>query len=342
MKVSPQPASVHDVNEHDDPILHTKRSATRVAKRPRHSDPGPRLASSKYGNDHKSQAGRKTKAEAQPRLIIGKSCCHGPIETLVTTYKGKAPLTIFSMSKDESEQSNEIEGACFRKIFLTDETEILNPTATYETQRCVKLVILISHADEIYENPMIFVEQRLLARGSSAQRQTQTQAQTIAHELMFGKIVQLGVQYLFPGCGDEDPTLGKRDLFVRFQSLDESVFSQYINRARWYRYDVHECVQIEDKMLETGVEYIIPAPTGTGAGLCIGFLEGTELRSLLKLKKTIPQPQPPSSRYGRRHSIEEVELIRLSFRGRGKWTEEPQHRGDLILHFVYCPSSVHG
>ncbi|KAL4812144.1 hypothetical protein BDW67DRAFT_170659 [Aspergillus spinulosporus] len=340
MKVSPQPASVHDVNEHDDPILHTKRSATRVSKRPRHSDPGPRLAGSKYGNDHKTQADRKAKEEAQPSLIIGKSRCHGPIKTLVTTYKGKAPLTIFSTSKDQTEQGNEIEGACFRKIFLTDETEILNPTATYERQRCVKLVILISHADEIYENPTIFVEQRVHGRGSSAQRQTQTQTQTVAHELMFGKVVQLGVEYLFPGCGDEDRTLGKRDLFVRFQSLDESVFSQYINRARWYGYDVHESVRIEDKMLETGVEYIIPSPTGTGAGSCIGFLDGTELRSLLKAKKTIPQPQPPSSRYGRRDSSEEIELIKLSFRGRGKWTEDRQHGGDLILHFVYCPSNV--
>ncbi|KAL4744823.1 hypothetical protein BDW72DRAFT_199224 [Aspergillus terricola var. indicus] len=239
-------------------------------------------------------------------------------------------------------------GACFRKIFLTgvlgepDETEILNPTATYERQRCVKLVILISHADEIYENPTIFVEQRVYARSSNAQRQTQTQTQTVAHELMFGKAIQLGVEYLFPGCGDEDRALGKRDLFVRFQSLDESVFRQYINRARWYGYDVHECVRIEDKMLETGVEYIIPSSIRTGAGSCIGFLDGTELRSLLKVKKTIPQPQPPSSRYGQRHSRDEIELIRLSFRGRGKWTEDQQHGGDLILHFVYCPSSVRG
>ena len=128
MKVSPQPASVHDVNEHDDPILHTKRSATRVSKRPRHSDPGPRLASSKCGNDHKSQGDRKAKAEAQPSLIIGKSRCHGPIKTLVTTYKGKAPLTIFSTSKDQTDQGNEIEGACFRKIFLTGLTLFPHPT----------------------------------------------------------------------------------------------------------------------------------------------------------------------------------------------------------------------
>ena len=83
----------------------------------------------------------------------------------------------------------------------------------------MKLVILISHADEIYENPTIFVEQRVYGRGSSAQHQTQIQTQTVAQELMFGKLVQLGVEYLFPGCGDEDPTLGKRDLFVRFQSV---------------------------------------------------------------------------------------------------------------------------
>ena len=95
-------------------------------------------------------------------------------------------------------------------------------------------------------------------------------------------------------------------------------------------------------MLETGVEYIIPSPTETGAGSCIGFLDGTELRSLLKAKTPIPQSQPPNSRYGRRSSSEEIELIKLIFRGRGKWTEDRQHGGDLILHFVYCPSNVHG
>ncbi|CBF84381.1 predicted protein [Aspergillus nidulans FGSC A4] len=148
-------------------------------------------------------------------------------------------------------------------------------------QCCVKLVILISHADEIYENPTIFAEQRMYGRGSSVQHQTQTQTQTVAHELMFGKVVQLGVEYLFPGCGDKDPTLGKRDLFVRFQS---SVYQP----RKMVRYDVHESVRIEDKTLETGVEYLIPSPTETGAGSCIGFLDGTELRSLLKAKNPIP------------------------------------------------------
>lgn len=91
-----------------------------------------------------------------------------------------------------------------------DETEILNPTATYERQRYVKLVILISHTDEIYENPTVFVEQRIYE---------DKQERAVVNELMFGTLVQLDLEYVFPGCGDEDRVLGKRDLVVRFQSV---------------------------------------------------------------------------------------------------------------------------
>ncbi|KAL4769237.1 hypothetical protein BDW60DRAFT_195506 [Aspergillus nidulans var. acristatus] len=41
---------------------------------------------------------------------------------------GKTPLTIFSTSKDQTKQDNEIKGPCFHKIFLTGLTLFPYPT----------------------------------------------------------------------------------------------------------------------------------------------------------------------------------------------------------------------
>ncbi|KAL2833800.1 hypothetical protein BDW59DRAFT_64409 [Aspergillus cavernicola] len=310
MRTSPQPASVFDVDERDNPILHSKRTATRVTKR--HSDPGSR------GSKHET----KPKPTQKPALIIGKSRYHGSINHVVTTYCGDSPLTIFSTGKDDSEERNGIEGACFRKIFLTDETEILNPSATYERQRYVKLVILISHTDEIYKNPTIFVEQQTYQDGNE---------QTMVHELIFGTVVQLGREYVFPGCGDVDQLLGKRDLFVRFHSLDETVFSEYINRARYYGYDQHDCVRVDKQMLSTGVDYTAsPLALVPGVSPLTGYLEGSDLQALLTAKENLPQADGYLFHDG-------IELLKLRFRKFGRWSKDQSYGGDLILHFVYSP-----
>jgi hypothetical protein len=111
MKTSPRPASVIDTDEKGTPLLQTKRSAARVTKR--HSDPGARKSSSTHET--------KTKPTSKPErtLIVGESRCHGPIHNLVTTYDGNNTLTIFSTGKDHRDETNAVEGACFRKIFLT-------------------------------------------------------------------------------------------------------------------------------------------------------------------------------------------------------------------------------
>ncbi|KAL2851641.1 hypothetical protein BJX68DRAFT_65224 [Aspergillus pseudodeflectus] len=319
MKTSPRPASVIDTDEKGTPLLQTKRSAARVTKR--HSDPGARKSSSTH------ETKTKPTSKPEPTLIVGESRCHGPIHNLVTTYDGNNTLTIFSTGKDHSDETNAVEGACFRKIFLTDETEILNPDAAYERQRYVKLVILISHQDEIFENPTIFVEQRVHAKDTQKQ-------QTVAHELMFGTNVQLGVEYVFPGCGDEDAAFGKRDLFVRFQSLDTTVFKQYIQHARYYGYDRHECVQLNKEKLSTGVHYnVAPVDDASQASPFRGHLESSDLQSLLKSKTGNPQPKGYFTEHG-------IELIKLRFCGYGRWTRGREHGGDLIIHFVYSPSPI--
>ncbi|KAL4863509.1 hypothetical protein BDV12DRAFT_177435 [Aspergillus spectabilis] len=308
MKTSPQPASVFDVDERGDPILHSKRSAARVHKR--HSDPGAT----------RSKHETKPKAKAKTGFTVGESRSLGSVGSVVTSYRGDSPLTIFSTGKDHSEVGNAIDGYCFRKIFLTDETEILNPTATYERQRCVKLVILISHTDEVYENPTIFVEQRVYEHEKE---------QTVVQELMFGSVVQLGLQYVFPGCGDEDKVLGKRDLFVRFQSLDESVFSEYINRAEYYGYDQHKCIPVNKHNLAAGVDYAaVPLEHAAGISPVSGYLEGSDLQALLAAKKG-------DARTNGLFSSEGTELIKLKFRKFGRWSKNRSYGGDLILHFVY-------
>ncbi|KAJ0417564.1 hypothetical protein BJY00DRAFT_289496 [Aspergillus carlsbadensis] len=303
MKTSPRPASVIDTDAKGTPLLQIKRSAARVTKR--HSDPGARTSA------HQT----KTKPTSKPErtLTVGESRCHGSIQNLVTTYNGDNTLTIFSTAKDHSDKTNQVNGACFQ------ETEILNADAAYERQRCVKLVILISHQDEIFENPTIFVEQQLDGK------------ETVAHELIFGATIQLGVEYVFPGCGDENKAFGKRDLFVRFQSLDATVFSQYIQHARYYGYDRHGCVQITREKLSTGIDYsVVPADDASNGSPFTGHLESSDLHSLLKSKNGHSQSKDHFPEH-------EVELMKLGFRGYGRWTRDREYGGDLIIHFVYSP-----
>ncbi|KAL2850308.1 hypothetical protein BJY01DRAFT_210005 [Aspergillus pseudoustus] len=326
----PRPASVLDVDESGNPILSSKRSAARVTKK-RHSDPGSRAPHTKQEEAKATTKTKSPQSAAPPTVIVGTSRCRGSIAELAASYKETVPLTIFSTSKDHSEQRNKVEGACFRKIFLTDETEILNPDAAYERQRYVKLVILISHQDEIHETPTIFAEQHLYGpkeKGEGGQEQA-----VVVHELMFGTSIRLGVEYVFPGCGDENRAFGKRDLFIRFQSLDASVFSQYIQRARYYGYDRHEVVQVTKHSLATGIEYdAVPLQGTTEVSPFKGYIEGGDLSSLLKVKKDSPAPVERYKDHG-------IELIKLTFRGFGRWTKDRQYGGNLVLYFVYTPQA---
>ncbi|KAL3462600.1 hypothetical protein BJX64DRAFT_288290 [Aspergillus heterothallicus] len=277
MATPPRPASVLDVDERGNPILSSKRTAARVTKR--HSDPVSRTQRTQEPQKTKSTT---TSRQSEPTFIVGKSRCRGT-------------------SKDDSEERNQVDGACFREVFLTDETEILSPDAEYERQRYVKLVILISHQDEIHEKPTIFVEQHLAG--------TEQQV-VVIHELTFGTGIRLGVEYVFPGCGDETQAFGKRDLFIRFQSLDASVFSQYIQRARGIEYSV---------VLVQGTTEVSPFK---------GVIDGPNLSRLMDMRKGKSQMECVKG--------SEVELLKLRFRGYGRWSKDRQYGGDVVLHFVYA------
>jgi hypothetical protein len=47
-------------------------------------------------------------------------------------------------------------------------------------------------------------------------------------ELHFGHKIQVGIEYVFPGCGDEHINLGKRDLRLHIQSVSFSSASMQV------------------------------------------------------------------------------------------------------------------
>jgi hypothetical protein len=113
MRAAPEPASIHDVDEDDNILLHSKRSATRVMKGPANSPP-------------RSQS--RINSRTPQKCIFGKSICRGPIENMVKEYglNRDHPLTIFTRSQDQSRERNEVPGYRFRKVFFTGR-EVLRP-----------------------------------------------------------------------------------------------------------------------------------------------------------------------------------------------------------------------
>jgi hypothetical protein len=99
-------------------------------------------------------------------------------------------------------------------LHVQDETEILNPDATYDRGRYVRLTAFIAERDEMHPDPRIYVEQRVYQGNREI---------IMIHELIFGGMIQVGIEYVFTACGDEDVHLGKRDLRLTIKSVS-SVF----------------------------------------------------------------------------------------------------------------------
>jgi hypothetical protein len=95
MKIRPEPASVEDASDAGNPVLHSKRSASRVRK------------------------GSLSNQSHQQNIMYGRSACKGPVREGIATYSGLfSPLTIFSSSLDRTAERNEVPGHRFRKIFF--------------------------------------------------------------------------------------------------------------------------------------------------------------------------------------------------------------------------------
>lgn len=101
MKQSPKPATVQDIDDNDNPVLHTKLSATRVTK----------------------DASTDTRMAWPQEHILGQSRCLGPIEEALKTHSLNRDniFTIFSQSQDRSRERNEIQGYQYRKVFFVGE-----------------------------------------------------------------------------------------------------------------------------------------------------------------------------------------------------------------------------
>ncbi|RLL98417.1 hypothetical protein CFD26_107124 [Aspergillus turcosus] len=303
MKTAPEPATIHDVDEDDNILLHSKRSATRVMKGTSTSPP-------------RSQS--RIASRAPRKCIFGKSICRGPIEKMVKEYSLNRdnPLTIFTRSQDQTRERNEIPGYRFRKVFFTDETEILNPDATYDRGRYVRLTAFITENDEAHPDPRIYVEQRVY----QGNRET-----IMIHELIFGGTIQVGIEYVFTACGDEDIHLGKRDLRLTIKSLQQDVFNTYIHRAKYYGYDRKDTVVVSQYSLSNGLAYTIRKPGSCGESLYKVFLEADDLRALVEAKCKMQSAIPG----------EGVELLKLRFPGYGEYTEDKMASGDLDLRILY-------
>ena len=106
MRSKPLPATVHDLDAGDNPILHTRRSAQRIDRK----------KTSKPSGKQTKQIG-----ESIPDCIIGESIYRGSIAELVECrgQNAKVPLTILTRSQDTSPERNEVPGHRFRKIFVS-------------------------------------------------------------------------------------------------------------------------------------------------------------------------------------------------------------------------------
>ncbi|GFF61427.1 hypothetical protein IFM51744_10680 [Aspergillus udagawae] len=308
MKSAPEPATIHDVDEDDNILLHSKRSATRVTKATSMSPP----RSQSTINSRPSQ-----------KCIFGKSICRGPIENMVKEYSPNRdnPLTIFTRSQDQSRERNEIPGYRFRKVFFTDETEILHPDATYDRGRYVRLTAFIAEREKTHPDPRIYVEQRVYQGSREV---------IMIHELFFGGMIQVGIEYVFTACGDEDIHLGKRDLRLTIKALQQDIFDDYMHRAKYYGYDRKDTVFVSQYSLLHGLTYTI-RKLGSGQEYPYTvFLEADDLRTILDAKRKMRSAIGAVPAEG-------VELLKLRFPGYGEYTEDKMDRGDLDLRIVYKP-----
>lgn len=102
MKSPPQPATIHELDEYGNPVLHSKVSATRdrVAKR----NPTP------Y-SWNRAQHRPKTPQD----YVMGESMRSGSLDEMVKAC-GQFPMTIFTSSQGMDSERNEVPGYRYRKI----------------------------------------------------------------------------------------------------------------------------------------------------------------------------------------------------------------------------------
>ncbi|OQD87784.1 hypothetical protein PENANT_c005G03477 [Penicillium antarcticum] len=198
---------------------------------------------------------------------------------------------------------------------------ILNAKATYDGGRLAPITVFIAKLDEEQSNPSIYIEQRVFQSGRE---------KIIIHELQFRGKVQVEKEYIFKGCGDEDLHLGKRDLRLRIQTLEEEVFEGYMRRASYYGYDTKDCIWLNKHTVSSGLAHTVQRYDGS-TPYRISF-NADDLKILRDAK--LKGPNSTNDPF-----YEGLELLRIRFKGQGEPTEDNGHKGDLDLRVMYKTAS---
>lgn len=209
MKRQAEPASVEDVSEEtNETIPDTRRLAT----------------SSKELPTPKRQRTIDVVTRSKTKSAKAAIICHArepvPLADAVLQHKGPWPMTILSGRTNKGVNANKIDGFRFRKLFyhakgtstfysdslLFDfsslrEFVILDVPVNNETTTYIERPISISAEDAQQRNPDIWIEQRTF-QGSG-------KPTFKARHLFFLERVVDGNVYIFPGCGDQFPGIGK-------------------------------------------------------------------------------------------------------------------------------------
>ncbi|EED21401.1 conserved hypothetical protein [Talaromyces stipitatus ATCC 10500] len=314
MKTQAQPATVQDLDQNDNLVLHGIKSASRIAKSRSSSSP-PQKINLSYVH----------KQIPMDKVIYGKSISR-PIEQMARifqSYNRGVPLTIFSRSRDRSRERNEVPGCKFRKVFVSDDTEVLESNPAFRS-KYVGLTAFISEKDKNHIDPRIYVEQSFIDPGTGKEN-------LIVHELALGSNVDTDYDYVFKDCVDEHPVFGKRSLRVRIKALNEMTFESYMKAAGYYGYDRTEYAVVNKYILDNGLPLSINIPNCMNQQFQTVSFDAADLRLLLEAKEKIKDKKQVSSIDGG------LELLTLRVHGLGEISECQQYLGALDIRVVYTP-----
>jgi hypothetical protein len=118
MKIKAEPATAHELDQKDYPILHSTKSATKkIAK----------ATSSSTLSQQRQRTPYAFRNEGPTATFkYGTVNCSETIQEMFKIYQGyglNAPMTIFTRSQDRSRERNEVPGCKFRKVFGTGKTD---------------------------------------------------------------------------------------------------------------------------------------------------------------------------------------------------------------------------
>ncbi|KAJ5126156.1 hypothetical protein N7448_005468 [Penicillium atrosanguineum] len=309
MNSPPQPATVYELDEYGNPVLHSKVSAIRDRVAKRNSTP--------YTGNRAHHRPRKSQD-----CIIGESMRSGSLDEMVKAcgQNPTFPMTIFTSSQGTDSERNGVPGCRYRKISFLDETKVLDSGTINDSQRFVRLTAFITKNDEDHMDPKIYVEQRVYEGRHD---------KTIVHELAFGGRIQVDKEYVFRACGDEDRILGKRDLRLRIVSLEQETFNTYLRgHTTYYGYDIIDYVYVDRESISKELPHAawrnmseVPYKIS---------LNRKDLQILLEAKQENRETVDVLSG-------KDIELLRLRFAGQGNPTEDKMSAGDLDVRVIYRP-----